>query len=217
MKITIPIHRASSSAGSQRPRPALYFGRLMTPAQVNAAMASYPEAVRNELAGHWTLCGDVCTKMFAGLQAAHGEHGLHERITAFSTPAGGSYAVLMQQRQGFQHRFLLPLFEPKIAAFLAAMVRGTLAISLANNDGVDALVWRSRIKAPELLALRVFAMPLPPAVREQVVMEYFRVVKDMTEPARIPPAPQGEAVHHVSLTILMPEETLRQCDKHLMV
>lgn len=217
MKITIPIQRASSSAGSQRPRPALYFGRLMTPAQVNAAMACYPEAVRNELAGHWTLCGDVCPEMFAGLQAAHGEHGLHERITAFSTPAGGSYAVLMQQRQGFQHRFLLPLFEPKVAAFLAAMVRGTLAISLANNDGADALVWRSRIKAHELLALQLFSMPLSQAVREQVVMEYFRVVKDMTEPARIPPARQGEAVHHVSLTIVMPEETLKQCDKRLMV
>ena len=216
MKISIPIHQASSLAGSQRPRPALYFGRLMAPAQVDAAIACYPEAVRNELAGHWALCGDVCPEMFAGLQAAHDEHGLHERITAFSTPAGGSYAVLMQQRQGFQHRFLLPLFEPKVAAFLDAMARGTLAISLANNDGADALVWRSRIGAHELLALQVFAMPLAQTVREQVMMEYFRVVKDMTEPARIPPAPQSKAVHHVSLTILMPEETLRQCDKRLM-
>lgn len=91
-----------------------------------------------------------------------------------------------------------------------------MAISLANNDGADALVWSSRIKAHELLALQVFAMPLSQAVREQVMMEYFRVVKDMTEPARIPPARQGEDVHHVSLTILMPEETLRQCDKRLM-
>lgn len=186
----------------------------MAPAQVNAAIASYPETVRNELAGHWTLCGDVCTEMFAGLQAAHGEHGLHERITAFSTPAGGRYAVLAQQSQGFQHRFLLPLFEPKVAAFLAATAQGTLAISLANDDAADALVWRSRIAASELLALRAFSTPLPQAVREQVAREHLRVVWQMTELAQIAPAPHTEAVHHVSLTILIPEETLKKHQGH---
>jgi hypothetical protein len=216
MKITIPIQQLSASTGSKRPQPALYFGRLMTPAQVNAAMASHPDAVRKELFGHWTLCGDVQTEMFLRLQARHCEHDMQERITAFSTPAGGSYAVLTQQRQGFQHRFLLPLFEPKIGAFLADMTQGALAYSLANNDAADAVVWRSRFGAPELLPLQVFAMPLSQAVREQVVVEYFRVIKAMSKLEQIPSATQGEVVHHVSLTILMPEETLGQCDKRLM-
>jgi hypothetical protein len=59
-------------------------------------------------------------------------------------------------------------------------------------------------------------MPLSQAVREQVVVEYFRVIKAMSKLEQIPSATQGEVVHHVSLTILMPEETLGQCDKRLM-
>lgn len=215
MKINIPRQKSSGAAGGKGLHPALYVGRLMAPAQVKAATASYSEVLQNKVAGHWTLCGDVQTEMFVRLPVGDC-YDMQERFTSFSTPAGGSYAVLSQQCQGFQHRFLLPLFEPQVGAFLASMAQSALVISLANNDGVEAVVWRSRIGAPELLARQAFTTPLSPAVREPVVVEFFRVVREMSELAKLPSAIPDEVVHHVSLTILMPEETLRQCDKRLL-
>ena len=53
-------------------------------------------------------------------------------------------------------------------------------------------------------------------VAEQVVIGVVPGGLEMVALARRPPALLGEAVHYASVTILMPEETLRLCDKRLM-
>ena len=53
-------------------------------------------------------------------------------------------------------------------------------------------------------------------VAEQVVIGVVPGGLEMAALARRPPTLLGEAVHYASATILMPEETLRLCDKRLM-
>ncbi len=215
MKNDIQTGEAFDATYKAKIMPGVYAGRLMSPEEVNAAIGTQPDQVIQEVVGCWTLCGDVSTGMFSALRAASVLRGATERVTAFLSPAGAGYAVLTQQLQGFQHRFLLPLFEPRIIAFVAAMNRDSLVYSLGNDDDAEALVWRSTFGARDLLPLQAFCSPLAAESQGKVILEWARVVKTMTALKQVPSTTLGDVVHHVDLTILTPDDTLMACTRGL--
>ena len=215
MKNDIQAGEAFDLSYEAKRMPGVYAGRLMSPAEVNGAIGTQPDEVIQKVSSCWTLCGDVSRGMFSALRAASVLCGATERLTAYLSPAGAGYAVLTQQLQGFQHRFLLPLFEPRTASFVAAMSRDSLVYSLGNDDDVEALVWRSTFSARDVLPLQVFCSPLVAESRQEVILEWARVVKTMTALQQVPSTTLGEVVHHVDLTILTPDDTLAACTRGL--
>lgn len=193
--------------------PGVYFGRLMRPDEVAAATSSQPDVVKSAVGQCWALCGDLSKEVFRWLEMSGLCQQAVERLTAFVSPAGGSYAVLTQQVAGFQHRFLLPLYEPSIRLCVTEMGRSSLAYSLGCDRGSEALVWRSRIAANGILPLQALSAPLRGHQQVEVMREYGLVVQQMTVPGQIPSITMGELVQHVSLTLLPPGETLLQCTK----
>lgn len=204
-------HSTPGVTDPTEPWPGVCMGRLMRPEEVVLALASRPEAVRSAVGGSWTLCGELSRQVFSWLQTSGLCGRALERLTAFVSPAGGTYAVLTQQAEAFQHRFLLPLYEPSVRAFVTEIGCSSLAYSLACARGSDALVWRSRIAARHILPLQTMAAPLAGRRQLEVMREYGLVVHQMTVPSQIPSLTAGKAVRDVSVTLLVPGETLRQC------
>lgn len=150
----------------------------------------------------------MSTDLFAELAVKAEPRSVPERVTAFKSPAGGCYAVLTQQLRDAQHRFLLPLYERRIAGFISAMSLESLAYSLGNDDGHNAIVWRSNLGARELRPLGALCGSLSPGKQFAVMREWSKVVEAMTMPDQIPSTTVGQLVRRVCVSILAPEDAL---------
>lgn len=102
---------------------------------------------RRQVKGEWYLCGDVQSALFAMMKAEIRD-AVSVRLTAFNTPAGGSYAVVSHQLFGWAHRFILPLYEPDVGMFLLGMQRDEMGFMFGNNGATDAVLLHSPLKGP---------------------------------------------------------------------
>lgn len=199
----MPTHSSLSDVISS-----LYVARLMSPEEVYGATLSQPEYVRERVRNKWSLCGDVNDKTF-DLLMKQADGSLPLRITAYKTPAGAPYAVMTHQLAGgFQHRFLLPLYAPRVAKFLAAMDHDELGFLLGKNGEMAAVVLDYPLTAIELLPLRGMARALPHSKMPEVAGEFPRVVLTMLNLMQIPSLFHGETVQGVSLSVLVPDAAM---------
>lgn len=200
----MPKHSTASNAISN-----LYVARLMSPEEVNGATLVQPEFVRERVRNKWSLCGDVNEKIFELLTKYRGGI-LPVRITAYRTPAGGAYAVMTHQLDGgFQHRFLLPLYVPQVAKFLAAMDHDELLFLLGKNGEIAAVVLECPLTNVQLLPLQGMARSLQHSKMTEVADEFPLVVQTILNVLQVPSLFKGETVHGVSLSVLLPDAAMQ--------
>ena len=186
-----------------------YPARLMTPTEVQKATANQAPEVQKRTEGKWSLCGDVSAPLFAVLSAAFRE-AVSMRIDSFSSPAGARYAVVSHQVNGFAHRFLLPLYEPRVAEFVAAMRTGKLGFLLGNDGAGDALL----IEWPAGCNASVPPVSASTALRRErlhdVLLELPKVINTVKQPLQVPSLRRGEPVIDVSVSVVLPTGALMQ-------
>jgi hypothetical protein len=191
----LPIHIPSS----------LYVGDLLEPQEVAQALENRPDEARL-FAGCWFLCGEVSDDMFARMHA-HWHEGLAPavRVIAFCTPLGGAYAVFAHQVEEYQHRMLVPLYDARVRSCLEGLPH--LGFSLANATDHRAVV----VRAPEqATALGALCRDLRPEERALVVSELTQVVAALTAPEQVPSLRQDWKVRDVSISVVMPSQTIAE-------
>jgi hypothetical protein len=193
-----------------------YFGRLMSPAEVAEATIQQPPAVKKVTDGHWALCGDVSTEMYKLIQKAQQLH-FPMRLSGFSSSNGVAYCALSLQVQRNQCRFLLPLYDPSVRSFIAAMTRSEhLTLSLGNDDGDQALLLRSPLKPNEYMPLLAMSSEATLDEQMEAVQELPTVQAFMGNPLQIPSLFPGYSVQHVSVSLLLPS-ILKDCCEEALV
>jgi hypothetical protein len=180
---------------------------LLSPGDVQSAVAHESADFRKQLQGSWYLCGDVSDEMY-GLLSGQTCQDLALRVSGVRTPVGARYGIISHQLLGCVHRFLLPLYEPRIGDFLLAMRSGRLGFQLGRNgsEKVAALTAKVGVE-PELLPLLAMANTLPREVAQAALAELPIVIAEMDQPGRLPSL-TSEPVENVSLSVLLPTQTL---------
>lgn len=191
--------------------PPFYPARVMTPAEVAAAVADGPAEVQTRTRGKWHLCGDVCNAAFAILsEATRWETAM--RISGFRTPIGAAYGVVSHQVRGHAHRFLLPLYETRVVDLLTDLERGgDMGFLLGREGNSEALLIE-----PQPGGLSGFGPLL--AMSEspnrdngaEVISELSEVIRAVSQPAQVPSLRKSEPVVSVDVSVLMPIGTLRR-------
>lgn len=185
--------------------PGLHLGRLMSPEEVASATSERQSPVFASLR-RWTLCGDISPNLFDVFRSRNLLPSAVERVTAFTAGSGVRYAVFSHQIGTFQHRFLLPLFEERVAKCLEEASRQpSLGYSLAG-DGDEAIVWRSVLAPGHIAPLRQLVSSVGASQDEAVLAEYSRVIQEVSDPRRIPSVSPDQVVKRVSLTAVPPFE-----------
>ena len=191
----------------QRDETPMYFGRVMSPTEVVGALTSYSDEVRQRVAGHWMFCGDVAAPLFERIQNER-DGRIPFRITGFKSSLGGAYAVLTHQLAGHQHRFLLPLYEPRVVKCIAGLDAGLLGFMFGNNEGDDAVVltgYAPNVEFRPLLALQGPARD--PDLRDMLV-ELPMAIATMASSTWIPSLVSAERVLAVSVSVVIPDAAL---------
>jgi len=183
--------------------------RLINPLEVKTAIENRPPEVGSWANGKWYLCGDVRSEFFAMFKAEFRD-AIAVRLTAFSTPAGGHYAVVSHQLFGWAHRFVLPMYEPKVQEMLMEMQKAELGFIFGNEGAQDAVLTRSPLSRAAFAPLLAMSNSLPNNSALKVIAELPRVISAMNEPKQVPSLRRGEKVEDVSVSFVLPTEAMAQ-------
>ena len=183
--------------------------RLMDPLEVKTAIKNRPAEVGSWTSGKWYLCGDVRSELFAMFKAEFRD-AIAVRLTAYTTPAGGHYAVVSHQLFGWAHRFVLPLYEPKVQEMLIEMQKAELGFLFGNEGAQDAVLTRSPLSRTAFAPLLAMTNPLPKESVLNVIAELPRVISAMNLPKQVPSLRRGEKVEDVSVSVVLPTKAMAQ-------
>lgn len=201
----------SNSSLSAEPRalPVFTPATLLSPGDVQTAVAQQAASFPKGVQGSWYLCGDVSKEMYS-LLADQTRQELSQRVFGIETPVGARYGILCQQVLGHSHRFLLPLYEPRVGDFLLAMRTGRLSFQLGHEGSEEGAMLTARTRfEPELLPLLALACPLPRELARLAIGELPMVIGEISQPNRLPMVGL-EAVSEVSVSVVLPTQTLAQ-------
>lgn len=199
-----------ASVGAEQPsaaRLAVHVARLMKPEEVVTATATYPPAFRERFWGRWSLCGDFSTEMFDSVQAAQSSL-LPMRLTAFGSPAGVFYGVISHQFEGHVHRFVLPLYEPRVRQLLECIHRENLMFMAGRSEGAEALVLDSPLEPAGFGPLLALSSEPTSSQLADALEELPLVIDRLRQPAQVPSPMPMEAVRHVEVSVLLPTQSL---------
>lgn len=186
----------------------------MDPLEVKKAVENRPSAVGSWTKSKWYLCGDAKTELFSMFKAGFRE-SVAVRLTAYDTPAGGSYAVISHQIYGWTHRFVLPLYEPKVRAMLLDLQSAELGFMFGNEGEEDAVLLHCPLGAPAFLPLLAKSNPLRKSTLKDVLAELPQVIRTMNVPNQVPSLRRGECVTDVSVSAVLPTQAMIRflCEK----
>ncbi|CAG9187467.1 hypothetical protein [Cupriavidus pinatubonensis] len=175
-------------------------GRLMDPGEVQEA-AARRQGIPGLLSG-WCLCGDTTESMFDAI-IKHGD-GVDVRLSGFVGPANGAYATITQQVGGMQHRFLLPLYEPPVIAFLKALERQPIQVMLGRAGQDQALMLHNALPWRNILPLVGMCEPNRRVGVVATLEELTEAVHAVSRPETIPSVYKGIALRDVSVSVITP-------------
>lgn len=126
-------------------------------------------------------------------------------MTAYDSPAGGSYAVICHRLLDFfEHRFLLPLFEPSVRALLVGLSQEKLSFLFGNDGGKDAVLLKADLNTKPFGLLLEKASALPDSLLREVIAEFPKVINAMNSPNLDTGARSGLPVSNVSVSVVLP-------------
>jgi hypothetical protein len=178
-------------------------GRLMSPEEVEEATEGYDPQVQSRIRGHWFLCGDCSQEMFDDI-VEQGDVALRHSLGVFQRGDGSKFLVVTHQLGNAQHRFLVPMWDPRVPDLLDAVSLGRYSISLARKGDTHALVLSADANAPLAAGLRKHLdMPMPdPQQLQRLLQALPKLMETAAEPENFPELIEGVAVTDVSLSVV---------------
>ena len=178
-------------------------GRLMSPEEVEQATEGHDPLKRRRVRGHWLLCGNCSQEMFDDI-ARQGEAALRYSLGVSQRGDDTKFLVLTHQLENAQHRFLVPLCDPRVPDFLNALSQGRITIALARKGDTQAVVLSLTADAPFALELRKHLdIYVPDPQRLQALLRAMpQWMETAAEPEQFPNLMEGLAITDVSVSIV---------------
>lgn len=176
--------------------------RLMSPEEVEEATEDHDQRTRQRVRGHWFLCGDCSQEMFDNIAQLRNV-ALRHSLGVFQRNDGTKFLVVTHQLGSAQHRFLVPMWDPRVPDFLDAVSSGRYSISLARKGDTQAVVLSADADAPLAIELRKHLMPMPdPQQLQSLLRALPHFMETVATPEEFPNLQEGLAITDVSVSIV---------------
>lgn len=121
-------------------KPLFALAQLVSPQELKAAIQGHEHQHQLEdFAESWLLQGD-CSKEMVDKLRGQGWLDAAGRLDYVDCSNGFAFAVLTKQIETHQHRFILPLWDPKVAGFIRDMKAGNYRLSFTAEGTQDTVV-----------------------------------------------------------------------------
>jgi hypothetical protein len=198
------LRRLSGVHPAQKKRTIVRCATLQNPEEVEVATRGCSTEQREKLLGQWVLAGIVSAQLFADLRG-NMPNNLVANLTVLTTPARASYAVICCQKGFRQHRFVLPLFEQKVMAFIEAISTQPLNLYLANvKGGEEAFLFDCDLLASEVSPVIDCFRAVDQGSRDDFIAELPTFLADVAHPLFVERQCGADVVREVDVSMLMP-------------
>ena len=178
-------------------------GRLMSPEEVEEATEDHDELAHQRVRGRWSLCGDCSQEMFDDI-VRQSDVALRHALGVIQRADGTKFLVVTHQLGNAQHRFLVPMWDPRVPDLLDAVSLGRYCISLARKGGTQALVLSATANASLAAELRKHLDgPMPDPRQLQALLQALpQLMEAAAEPENFPNLEEGLVITDVSVSIV---------------
>ena len=192
-----------SVQGKSQPHAAV----LMNPHEVDLAFRVDMVDARHFVLGHWLLTGAVNRELFAKLRANVGKN-TSAGVEILSTPCDANYAIFCSQLGPFQHRHVLPLYEPKVADFMESAAREQFRVFIeCSGSNGERMLYRSPLPPRDFYWAHSMCQTTEVEQRREFIWELPALIEQVTT-LDIMPSMNGEPVREVDVSILLPPEAI---------
>jgi hypothetical protein len=123
------------------------------------------------------------------------------------------YGLLAQQVGTFQHRFVLPLFEPSVVALLEFLQDAPVQLSLGRNDTDEALLIRRKLFVSEIAKVRALTQSLADVNAAAVMANGRRMLESATRIDSMKRFSGSPEVTDVCVSFVIPEAVFTMVDQ----
>lgn len=190
---------------SIKSKPQLHTAVLMNPHEVDLAFKVDMVDARHLVLGHWLLTGAVNHELFAKLRVDAGKNTF-AGLEILTTPADAAYAVFCSQLGPFQHRHVLPLYEPKVADFMESASREPFKMFVERSGPTgERMLYKSPLPPEDFIWAHSMCQPTDVQKRSEFILELPALIEHLTS-LNMMPSMNGESVLEVDVSILLPHE-----------
>ena len=181
--------------------PTVTPARLMAPDEVSISVTDRPGDAQR-VRGRWFLCGDVTDRFYDLAKGLGGPMTM--RLSAFHSPDHLPYGVITHQVEALQHRFLLPLYEERVAQCLRQAAQEPLAFSLGHDASDEAFIQMPPAMPLAWMRLLEMHRPLTASIAPLAIKEFPKAVAEVCELDLVSTLLDGQEVREVSVSVLLP-------------
>jgi hypothetical protein len=191
-------------------------------ALLTSALLMRPEDVTEAMAGRqrkgaglegWFLCGDVSAPMFAAIVKEPAARDLN--VAAFTGDRAGNYVVFTQQLGMFQHRFLLPLFEPPVPEFLASLRMAPMQVAMGDAGEETAAVSAAHLPWEMIAPVEKLVQSVVDVDGEEVILGVPGIISKVCAIATLPALFGQPLVRDLSVSVMLPTHMLERVETSL--
>ncbi len=181
----------------------IYSAYLLNPTQVWECSWGAPKVERKQLRKTWVLNGILSDEMFAAFKECNGNPVIAE-ISILTTRAGATSVLVTTQIGIYQHRFMLPTFEPKVIDLFSNRTKEGLSIDFSNASGDGSGVFFQKcIQRQDLLPFARFCGEVPREIRATFVETMLESVSELLESSKSLAPFVVESELEVAISVLM--------------
>lgn len=182
--------------------------RIMSPAELKAAVADRRADEIDRIGNRWMLCGDTKASTFDAMRAQP-DASIPFRLSAFRSSIGNAFVVMTHQIANSQHRFVLPVWVPVVRSFIEAIARDEAhSFMFGRAGGEEAMVLPGLNESTAFAPLRALWSEYGALDAERCIAELPLVMQVLGRADTIPSMVSGYAVNALSVSVVIPTEHL---------
>lgn len=199
------VHNFSVRVDQLRHKPLFTLAQLVSPQEIMSAIqGGEHQRELEEFAKSWLLQGDCSRRMVEQLK----DRGLTEVAGQLDYVEGADwlgFAVLTQQIETYQHRFVLPLWDQKVAGLIRDMQVGNYRFALTAEGTEDTVVIPGMKMGPLEGYQPDFGKPLTAKQKGLIKRVFPSLLGVVAELNGVDSLIPGHTVEDVSVSVLMDE------------
>lgn len=202
MKTFTKTTSASGKRGASN-QSRIHTALIFTPSEVELNFQQFSEAGLEKIRGRWMLLGAVNEELYSQLDA-NGGNDITAQLVVLPIPSGAKYTVLTCQLGHLQHRFVLPMYEPKVVELLTIATSSPLSIYLESTGQVrQGIAYDCPLKPTRFKQSRLECQSISTDKKDDYIIEFPSVVSALASTEMVPSL-NREAVRDVDVSFYLP-------------
>lgn len=183
---TYKMMTSATGKGVETNQTRIHTAVIFSPSEVEFKFRRFEEAVQEKMRGRWMLLGAVSENLYSRLEANAG-NDIVAQLVVLPIPSGAKYTVLTCQLGNLQHRFVLPMYEPKVADMLTNAIMTPLSIYFESTSQVTmGIVYNCPLQPVKFKQARSECQIVSVDEKNDCIIEFPSVVSALSSIEMVP-------------------------------